>query len=127
MAARIDCPDDRSRPGTPQIQSDTGLLFQYYPCNFDAAKAKLYFTRALELSDFAYRDAFDGLDRLCRQTNDWETLEKYAESVVGSMERNQAIAPVGGNAPEAIPNETPGLKARAEAALKLAQEKLRKS
>jgi hypothetical protein len=43
------------------------------------------------------------------------------------MERNQAIAPVGGNAPEPIPNETPGLKARAEAALKLAQEKLRKS
>lgn len=112
----------------PQIQSDTGLLFEYYPCNFDAAKAKRYFTAALQGSDFAYRDAFDGLDRLCKKTGDWETLLDYAERVIGSMERgNQAIAPAGGGAAEAQPNETPGLKARASAALKLSQEKLKKS
>jgi tetratricopeptide (TPR) repeat protein len=112
----------------PQIQSDTGLLFEYYPCNFDAAKAKRYFTRALQLSDYAYRDAFDGLDRLCRRTGDWETLAEYAEAVVGSMERgNQAMAPVNSGAVEKLPNESPGLKARAQAALDLAQQKLKKS
>jgi len=115
-------------PDVAQIQSDTGLLFEYYPCNFDAQKAKRYFTKALQDSDFAYRDAFDGLDRLCRKTGDWETLADYAERVVGSMERgNQAIAPAGGGAAEPQPNETPGLKARAQAALNLAQEKLKKS
>ena len=118
----------RLAPDVAQIQSDTGLLFQYYPCNFDAKKAKAYFTRSLDLSDYAYRDAFDGLARLCQQTKDWETLADYAERVVGSMERgNHAIAPAGGGAAEALPNESPGLKARAEAALRLAQEKRRKS
>ncbi len=118
----------RLAPEVAQIQSDTGLLFQYYPCNFDAKKAKAYFTRSLELSDYAYRDAFDGLSRLCQQTKDWEALADYAERVVGSMERgNQAIAPAGGGAAEPQPNESPGLKARAEAALKLAQQKLKKS
>jgi hypothetical protein len=103
-------------------------MFQYYPCNFDAKKAKAYFTRSLELSDYAYRDAFDGLARLCQQTKDWETLADYAERVVGSMERgNHAIAPAGGGAAAALPNESPGLKARAEAALRLAQAKLKKS
>lgn len=111
-----------------QIQSDTGLLFEFYPCNFDAEKAKKYFTQSLQASDFAYRDAFDGLDRLCRKTGDWETLLDYAERVVGSMERgNQAIAPTGGGPAEAKANETPGLKARAEAAQRLAQDKLKKS
>jgi len=112
----------------PQIQSDTGLLFEYYPCNFDADKAKRYFTRSLQESDYAYRDAFDGLDRLCKKTGDWATLADYAERVVGSMERgNNAIAPAGGGPAKAVPNESPGLKARAEAALRLAQEKLKKS
>lgn len=118
----------RLAPEVAQIQSDTGLMFQFYPCNFDAKKAKAYFTRSLELSDYAYRDAFDGLARLCHQTKDWETLADYAERVVGSMERgNHAIAPAGGGAAEALPNESPGLKARAEAALRIAQEKLKKS
>jgi tetratricopeptide (TPR) repeat protein len=118
----------RLAPEVAQIQSDTGLMFQYYPCNFDAAKAKAYFTRSLDLSDYAYRDAFDGLTRLCQQTKDWEALADYAERVVGSMERgNQAIAPAGGGAAQAMPNETGGLKARAAAALQLAQEKLKKS
>jgi tetratricopeptide (TPR) repeat protein len=112
----------------PQIQSDTGLLFEFYPCNFDAEKAKRYFIKSLQNSDFAYRDAFDGLDRLCRRTGDWETLADSAERVVGSMERgNHAIAPAGAGPAEARPNESPGLKARAEAALRLAQEKLKKS
>lgn len=118
----------RLAPEVAQIQSDTGLMFQYYPCNFDAEKAKAYFTRSLALSDNAYRDAFDGLARLCQQTKDWETLADYAERVVGSMERgNQAIAPAGGGAAQPLPNETPGMKARAEAALRLAQQKLKKS
>jgi tetratricopeptide (TPR) repeat protein len=118
----------RLAPEVAQIQSDTGLMFQFYPCNFDAKKAKAYFTRSLELSDYAYRDAFDGLAKLCQQTKDWETLADYAERVVGSMERgNHAIAPAGGGAAEALPNESPGLKARAEAALRIAQEKLKKS
>ncbi len=118
----------RLAPEVAQIQSDTGLMFQYYPCNFDAKKAKAYFTRSLDLSDYAYRDAFDGLARLCQQTKDWETLADYAERVVGSMERgNQAIAPAGGGAAQPLPNETPGMKARAEAALRLAKEKLKKS
>ncbi|HEX5138546.1 MAG TPA: tetratricopeptide repeat protein [Planctomycetota bacterium] len=112
----------------PQIQSDTGLLFEYYPCNFDAEKAKRYFTKALQESDYAYRDAFDGLDRLCKRTGDWATLADYAERVVGSMERgNNAIAPAGGGPAKAMPNESPGLKARAEASLRLAQDKLKKS
>jgi len=116
----------RLEPDTAQIQSDTGLLFEFYPCIFDAEKAKRYFTRALDLSDYAYRDAFDGLDRLCRKTGDWATLEDYAERVIGSMERgNQAIAPVGGRPPEALPNETPGLKARATAAYNAARSKLK--
>jgi len=120
MAAAIEVDD-------PQYQSDCGLLFEFYPCNFDAAKAKMYFVRSLDKSDYAYRDAFDGLDRLCRKTGDWKTLEYYADLVVDSMERgNQAIAPAGGGAPQALPNETPGLKARAEAALKVARENLKK-
>jgi tetratricopeptide (TPR) repeat protein len=111
-----------------QIQSDTGLLFEYYPCNFDAEKAKRYFTRSLQASEYAYRDAFDGIDRLCRKMGDWETLADCAERVVGSMEGgNHAIAPSGGGPAGRMPNETPGLKARAAAALRLAQDKLKKS
>jgi len=115
-------------PRDPQILSDTGLLFWYYPCNFDAAKAKSYLTRSLQESDFTYLDAWNGLDQLCRKIGDWETLADYAERVVGSMERgNMPISPVGGAGPSERPNEAPGMKARAEAALKLAREKLKKS
>lgn len=115
-------------PRDPQILSDTGLLFWYYPCNFDAEKAKGYLKRSLQESDFAYLDAWNGLDQLCRMVGDWETLADYAERVVGSMERgNVPISPVGGAGPAERPNEKPGMQARAEAALKLAREKLRKS
>jgi len=119
----------RLEPNEPQFQSDTGLLFEYYPCIEDPEKAKAYFTRALELSEFTYRDAFDGLDRICRRTKDWETLRFYAESVVGALEDQgkQAIAPVGASAPRELPNETPGLLARAKAALAVAQKGMKGS
>jgi len=102
-----------------QIQSDTGLLFEYYPCIRDDQKAAEYFQRSLELSDYAYRDAFDGLDRLCRRTKNWELLKEFAEGVVGSIEDRGAlaIAPSGGGEPKPLKNETPGLLARAKRAL----------
>jgi hypothetical protein len=75
---------------------------------------------------FVYRDAFDGLDRLCRKTQDWETLRFYADLVIGAMERGRApVAPVGGRQPEELPNEAPGLMARAKAALALAKKGLK--
>lgn len=115
-------------PEVAQIQSDTGLLFWFYPCNFDGEKAKSYLKQSLNLSDYAYLDAWNGLDQLCRMIGDWETLADYAERVVGSMERgNVPISPVGAGEPVERPNEKPGMKARAEAALKLAREKLKKS
>jgi len=113
------------RPDDPQYQSDTGLLFEYYPINFDPEKAKAYFTRALSISDFAYRDAFDGLNRVCRKTNDWATLKDYAGRVIESLEDGKiAIAPVGASAPKELPNETPGMLARARAAKAFAEKNL---
>ncbi|MHC4547884.1 MAG: tetratricopeptide repeat protein [Planctomycetota bacterium] len=119
IAARL-IPDD------PQIQSDTGLLFEFYPCNFDPAKAKRYFTRALDISGYVYRDAFDGLTRLCQKTKDWKTLKVYAEYVIDALveQGKIAVAPVRGGAPKELPNETPGLIRRARNALKLAEENL---
>jgi len=110
----------------PQIQSDTGLMFEYYPAIRDDAKAKKYFTRSLELSDYTYRDAFDGLTRLCERTGDWSTLLDYAEGVIGAIERGkQAIAPVGGGAPAELGRQqTDSLKARAEKAAAMAKSKL---
>lgn len=119
IAARL-APDD------PQIQSDTGLLFEFYPCNFDAAKSKRYFTRALDISGYVYRDAFDGLFRLCVKTGDWKTLRDYAANVVDALAEGgrHAVAPVGAGVPKELPNETPGLLARARSALKQAEENL---
>ena len=114
-------------PNSPQVLSDTGLLFEFYPCNFDAEKAKRYFTASLEKSEFVYRDAFDGLTRLCRRMKDWETLEEYAEGVLGAMERGKnPIAPVGGGAPRELPNARAGMMARAKAAYELALRGLKK-
>ncbi|MHC4971151.1 MAG: tetratricopeptide repeat protein [Planctomycetota bacterium] len=119
LAARL-APDD------PQIQSDTGLLFEFYPCNFNAAKAKRYFTRSLDISGYVYRDAFDGLFRLCTKTGDWKTLRDYAANVVDALGEGgrHAVAPVGAGVPKELPNETPGLLARARSALKQAEAKL---
>jgi tetratricopeptide (TPR) repeat protein len=118
----------KAAPDNPQILSDTGLLFWYYPSNFDSDKAKGYLKRSLDLSDYSYLDAWNGLDKLCRKISDWETLADYAERVVGAMERGVVpTSPVGGRAPEPRPNEKAGMQARADAALKLAQEKQKKS
>ena len=119
----------RLEPNEPQYQSDTGLLFEFYPCIEDAEKAKNYFSRSLELSEFTYRDAFDGLDRICRRTKDWETLRFYAESVVGALEDQgrQAVAPVGASPPRELPNETPGMLARAKAAMAAADKGMKGS
>lgn len=113
-------------PEDPQIQSDTGLLFDWYPCIRDDRKAFEYFKRSLDLSGHCYRDAFDGLARVCRRTKDWETLAEYAGGVVQAIEEGGiAIAPIGGNPPAEHPGETPGLRARAEAALREARANLK--
>jgi tetratricopeptide (TPR) repeat protein len=119
IAARL-APDD------PQIQSDTGLLFEFYPCNFDPAKAKRYFTRSLDIRGYVYRDAFDGLFRLCIRTSDWKTLRDYATNVIDALGEGgrHAVAPVGAGVPKELPNETPGLLARARSAFKQAEAKL---
>ena len=111
-----------------QIQSDTGLLFEYYPCNRDDQKAEDYFARALEISDYTYRDAFDGLNRLCRRSGNWELLRDFAEGVLGALEDGgkQAVAPVGGRAPAELKQETPGMIARAKAAVREATAQLKK-
>lgn len=113
-------------PDDPQIQSDTGLMFEFYPCNFDAVKAKRYFTRSLDISGYVYRDAFDGLFRLCVRTHDWRTLRDYAANVIDALDAGgrQAIAPKGSGPPQEVKEETPGLLARARAALKQAEENL---
>jgi len=116
----------RLEPNDAQFQSDTGLLFEFYPCIEDLDKAKRYFTRSLDISEGTYRDAFDGLTRACRRSGDWETLKEYADLVVYALEDQgkHAVAPVGASAPRALPNETPGLLARAKAAYALAQRNL---
>jgi tetratricopeptide (TPR) repeat protein len=110
----------------PQIQSDCGLLFEFYPCNRDDRKAEEYFTRALDISDYTYRDAFDGLNRLCRRAKKWKLLKEYAEGVINSLEgRGQhAVAPTGASAPRELKSETPGMLARAKAALSQARAHL---
>lgn len=119
IAARL-LPDD------PQIQSDTGLLFEFYPCNRNDEKALQYFTKSLEASEFSYRDAFDGLNRLCRRTSRWDVLRKYAEQVADAMDSGKdAIVPLNAGEPQPVPAETPGLKARAEAAVRDAEAKLK--
>ncbi|MGH7163305.1 MAG: hypothetical protein ACREID_07460, partial [Planctomycetota bacterium] len=117
----------RLLPEDAQIQSDTGLLFEFYPCIRDDDKAQSYFTRSLELSDYCYRDAFDGLARLCRRAGRWQILQEYAANVIDSLDNGgQAIAPVSGSEPQALLNETPGLRARAEAALREAEGHLKR-
>jgi len=117
----------RLLPTEPQIQSDCGLLFEYYPCNRDYDKAKTYFTRALDISDYCYRDAWSGVARACRATNDWEMLKDYAEGVLGALKDRgkHAIAPVGGGSPQELKSETPRMIAQAEAALKMAEARVK--
>jgi len=112
----------RLLPREAQVQSDTGLLFEYYPAIFDAEKAENYFVRALELSDFTYRDAWSGIWRLGRRTKNWELLKDCAEGVLGALEdRNQVpVAPVGGGAPSPVPNDKPRMIAQAKQAIAMA-------
>lgn len=108
-------------PKEAQVQSDTGLLFEYYPAIYDPKKAAEYFVRALELSDFTYRDAWSGIWRL-RREKDWELLRDCAEGVLGALEDSgkNPIAPVGGGAPREVPNFKPMMIAQAKEAIALA-------
>ena len=112
MAAKI-LPDD------PQIQSDTGLLFEFYPAIRDDKKAEAYFLRSLELSDFTYRDAWSGMRRLCMRTKNYVLLKDCAEGVLGALEDSGKvpIAPAGGSAPGPSPNDKPMMIGQAKAAI----------
>lgn len=104
-----------------QIQSDCGLLFEFYPSCRDDAKAEKYFVRSLEISEFTYRDAWSGIRRLCIRTKNWELLWDCADGVLGALEDSGKvpIAPVGGRAPQAVPNAKPMMIAQAKQALKM--------
>jgi len=108
-------------PKEAQVQSDTGLLFEYYPAIYDPKKASAYFVRALELSEFTYRDAWSGIWRL-RREKDWETLRDCAEGVLGALEDagKNPIAPVDGGAPAEVPNFKPMMIAQAKQAIAMA-------
>jgi len=112
LAAKI-LPDD------PQIQSDTGLLFEFYPAIRDDKKAEAYFLRSLELSDFTYRDAWSGMRRLCMRTKNYVLLKDCAEGVLGALEDSSKvpIAPAGGSAPGPSPNDKPMMIGQAKAAI----------
>ena len=111
-----------------QIQSDCGLLFEFYPCNRDDKKAEKYFAEALVISEWTYRDAFSGIVRLCNRTKNWEVLKDHAEGVVGALEGRglHAVAPVGSGPPRQLKNETPGMLAKAKAAVRVADRHLGK-
>ena len=116
-------------PDSAQIQSDTGLLFEFYPVTRDDKKAERYFCKSLERSGFLYRDAFDGLNRLCRRTGNWEILKDYAEGVMEAIDDgDRAVAPRGGAEPvDLTVQESRALRARAAQAYKHAEAKLKKS
>ena len=109
-----------------QVQSDCGLLFEFYPCNRDDKKAERYFSEALVISEWTYRDAWSGIWRLCKRTKNWEVLKDHAEGVVGALEGRglHAVAPVGGSAPREVKNQTPGMIAQAKAAIREADKHL---
>jgi len=102
-----------------QIQSDCGLLFEFYPSCRDDAKAEKYFLRALEISEFTYRDAWSGVRRLCMRTKNWELLHDCADGVLGALEDSGRVptAPVGRGAPKPVPNARPMMIAQAKQAL----------
>jgi len=111
----------------PQVLSDTGLLFEFYPCNRDDDKAERYFRKSLEFSGFLYRDAFDGLSRLCRRTNNWEILKDYAEGVIEAIDGGgRARAPrAAGAVQDLTAPETSALRDRAKGALAEAERNLK--
>ncbi|MHC4408024.1 MAG: tetratricopeptide repeat protein, partial [Planctomycetota bacterium] len=115
-------------PNEPQVQSDTGLLFEYYPAIFNQKKAEEYFLRALELSDFTYRDAWSGIWRLRRMKN-WELLRDCADGVLGALEdsNKNPIAPVGGGKVQEVPANKGAMIAQAKRAIEMADAAQKKN
>ena len=114
----------KALPEDPQVQSDTGLLFEFYPAIRDDKKAEHYFLRSLELSDFTYRDAWSGMNRLCQRTKNFALLKECAEGVLGALEDSgkMPIAPAGGGAPRPSPNDKPRMIHQAKNALAMAKK-----
>ncbi|MHC4451254.1 MAG: tetratricopeptide repeat protein [Planctomycetota bacterium] len=113
----------RLRPDDPQIQSDTGLIHEFYPAIHDDKKAAAYFTRALDLTDSRYRDALNGLIRLCERTRDWKILHQYtSEAAAAFAGGERGLYPT--EAGEILPTSDLGtklLRAEVESALALAK------
>jgi len=114
----------RLLPNEAQIQSDTGLLFEFYPSIRNDKKAEAYFLRALEISEFTYRDAWSGMWRLCRRTKNYVLLKDCAEGVLGALEGSSKmpIAPRGGGPPGPVPGDKPRMIAQAKQSIALAKK-----
>lgn len=116
----------RMRPADAQIQSDTGLLYEFYPAVRDDKKATEYFTRALDLTESRYRDALNGLIRLCERNHDWKTLREYtSEAAAAFAEGEPGLYPT--EAGEILPTSEKGtrqLRAEVDQALALATHHL---
>jgi uncharacterized protein (TIGR02996 family) len=111
-------------PDVAQLQSDTGLLFEYYPCIRDDKKAEGYFLRSLEVSDFTCRDAWSGMRRLCMRTKNYALLKECAEGVLGALEDSGKVpfAPGRGGNPAPDPNAKPRMIAQAKQAIAIAKK-----
>ncbi len=116
-------------PDEAQLQSDTGLLFDWYPCNRNDEKAIRYARRSMEAGNYTCRDGFNVLDRACRRAGDWETLADYAERVLVSLEDQglHAIAPTAGGQIETVKHDTPRMIAVAKKAIADAKPHLKKA
>ncbi|MHC5049310.1 MAG: tetratricopeptide repeat protein [Planctomycetota bacterium] len=116
----------RMRPDDPQIQSDTGLVYEFYPAVRDDTKATTYFTRALDLTGSRYRDAMNGLIRLCERNHDWKTLHEHTSVAAAALaEGEPGLYPT--EAGEILPTGDEGtrqLRAEVDRALALAQHHL---
>lgn len=113
-------------PKEAQVQSDCGLLFEFYPSVRDDKKAERYFSEALVISEWTYRDAWSGIRRLATRTKNWELLKDHAEGMIGALEGRglYVVAPVGGGAPKELKNQTPMILEQAKAALSVAERHL---
>jgi len=81
-------------PKDTQMVSDTGLVLEFYPAVRDDEKALTYFQRALDQTDGLYRDAYNGLVRVCERTKDWKTLKKRSAQLVEQMKAGKsAVSP----------------------------------
>jgi len=116
----------RMRPDDPQIQSDTGLVYEFYPAIHDDKKASAYFTRALDLTESRYRDALNGLIRLCERSHDWKTLHAYTSDAAAAFAAGErGLYPT--EAGEILPTGDLGtrlLRAEVDAALAMAKHHL---